>query len=174
MNTDALQLRLGYRFADPALLQQALTHRSYGQPNNERLEFLGDSILNCVIASLLYRAFKDIDEGDLARLPERVGGLGVHHGRAGQRRRHRRAVVVLAESLRLGDLGKGGEGQEGEGQRKRVSHGDTAFAAVPMSSRIGTPASARMASIFAWSRRMSELSLRDQDFSPCRTPMVIR
>ena len=68
MNTDALQLRLGYRFDDPALLQQALTHRSYGQPNNERLEFLGDSILNCVIASLLYRAFHDIDEGDLSRV----------------------------------------------------------------------------------------------------------
>ena len=68
MNMDALQLRLGYRFGDPALLQQALTHRSYGQPNNERLEFLGDSILNCVIASLLYRAFHDIDEGDLSRV----------------------------------------------------------------------------------------------------------
>ncbi len=68
MNVDALQSRLGYRFSDPGLLLQALTHRSYGQPNNERLEFLGDSILNCVIASLLYEAFQDIDEGDLSRV----------------------------------------------------------------------------------------------------------
>lgn len=68
MNLDELQQQLGHRFADDGLLRQALTHRSHGQPNNERLEFLGDSILNCVVASMLYRHFSRIDEGDLSRL----------------------------------------------------------------------------------------------------------
>jgi ribonuclease-3 len=63
-----LQQRLGYEFGDPALLRQALTHRSHGKPNNERLEFLGDSVLNCVVASLLYDTFSRIDEGDLSRV----------------------------------------------------------------------------------------------------------
>lgn len=63
-----LQAKIGYRFSDSALLLQALTHRSYGQPNNERLEFLGDSILNCVIAMCLYDRFPDLKEGELSRL----------------------------------------------------------------------------------------------------------
>ena len=68
MDADRLQQSLGYRFADASLLRQALTHRSYGQPHNERLEFLGDSVLNCTVASLLYDRFNQLDEGDLSRL----------------------------------------------------------------------------------------------------------
>ena len=68
MSLDDLQQQLGHRFADDSLLRQALTHRSHGQPNNERLEFLGDSVLNCVVAAMLYRHFGRIDEGDLSRL----------------------------------------------------------------------------------------------------------
>jgi ribonuclease III len=68
MSVEALQQRLGYSFANPALLKQALTHRSHGQHNNERLEFLGDSVLNCVVSLLLYERFGKIDEGDLSRL----------------------------------------------------------------------------------------------------------
>ena len=68
MTVEALQHRLGYAFANPALLRQALTHRSHGHHNNERLEFLGDSVLNCVVSSLLYEHFTRIDEGDLSRL----------------------------------------------------------------------------------------------------------
>ena len=68
MSLDELQRQLGHRFADASLLLQALTHRSHGQPNNERLEFLGDSVLNCVVAAMLYRHFTRIDEGDLSRL----------------------------------------------------------------------------------------------------------
>jgi ribonuclease-3 len=63
-----LQNRLGHVFKDAALLQQALTHRSHSSLHNERLEFLGDSILNCVVASLLFERFSKIDEGDLSRL----------------------------------------------------------------------------------------------------------
>ena len=68
MSLESLQQRLGYRFSDPALLEQALTHRSYGRHNNERLEFLGDSVLNFVVSSLLYDGFGRIDEGDLSRM----------------------------------------------------------------------------------------------------------
>ncbi|MFZ4757637.1 MAG: ribonuclease III [Burkholderiaceae bacterium] len=68
MALDALQDRLGYRFANAALLRQALTHRSHGATHNERLEFLGDSVLNCAVASLLYERFGKLDEGDLSRV----------------------------------------------------------------------------------------------------------
>ncbi len=58
----------GYRFGNPDLLRQALTHRSYGASHNERLEFLGDGVLNCVIALELYNLFPQVAEGDLSRL----------------------------------------------------------------------------------------------------------
>jgi len=63
-----LEDKLAYKFANPLLLEQALTHRSHSGIHNERLEFLGDSILNCVVALMLYEKFSKIDEGDLSRL----------------------------------------------------------------------------------------------------------
>ena len=63
-----LQQRIGHRFADPALLQRALTHRSYGADHNERLEFLGDAVLSLVVSSLLFDRLGDSDEGDLTRV----------------------------------------------------------------------------------------------------------
>lgn len=63
-----LSIRLGYSFADPSLLKQALTHRSAGSPNNERLEFLGDAVLDLVIGEELFRRFPDATEGELTRL----------------------------------------------------------------------------------------------------------
>lgn len=68
MDIDQLQQRLGHTFRNAALLQQALTHRSHSSLHNERLEFLGDSVLNCVVASLLFEKYNKIDEGDLSRL----------------------------------------------------------------------------------------------------------
>ncbi len=65
---DALQRRLGHRFAQPQLLQRALTHRSFGAAHNERLEFLGDAVLNLAVSTLLYRRFADSAEGDLTRV----------------------------------------------------------------------------------------------------------
>ncbi|WP_369939569.1 ribonuclease III [Xanthomonas medicagonis] len=59
--------RIGHRFADPQLLAQALTHRSAGAPHNERLEFLGDSIVNQMIAEALYQRWPKADEGALTR-----------------------------------------------------------------------------------------------------------
>ena len=63
-----LQATLGYQFSQPDLLELSLTHRSCGARNNERLEFLGDSVLNHCIARYLYDAFPDSSEGDLSRM----------------------------------------------------------------------------------------------------------
>ena len=65
---DALQQRLGHAFAQPALLTRALTHRSFGAAHNERLEFLGDAVLNMAVSALLYQRFAGSDEGDLTRV----------------------------------------------------------------------------------------------------------
>ena len=65
---EALQQRTGHRFADAALLQRALTHRSFGTDHNERLEFLGDAVLSLVVSSLLFERFAGSDEGDLSRV----------------------------------------------------------------------------------------------------------
>lgn len=66
--TQDLEQRIGYRFRDAALLEQALTHRSHGAPTNERLEFLGDGVLGCVMAEALYARFPALPEGHLTRL----------------------------------------------------------------------------------------------------------
>lgn len=68
IDTDRLQRRLGYFFKDVSLLHQALTHRSYGHPHNERLEFLGDSILGFVIGEALFQRYPNAREGELTRL----------------------------------------------------------------------------------------------------------
>ena len=65
---ETLQQRLGHRFAQPALLTRALTHRSYGADHNERLEFLGDAVLSLAVSGLLYERFAGSDEGDLTRV----------------------------------------------------------------------------------------------------------
>jgi ribonuclease-3 len=67
-NYKRLFKKLGYEYLDQALLKRALSHRSYGAVNNERLEFLGDSALNFIIASELFRKFPKLKEGDLSRM----------------------------------------------------------------------------------------------------------
>jgi ribonuclease III len=62
------EARVGYRFRDAGLLEQALTHRSYGSPHNERLEFLGDSVLGCIMAEALCARFPALTEGQLTRM----------------------------------------------------------------------------------------------------------
>jgi ribonuclease-3 len=68
MDVERFCRRIGHRFNDPGLLRQALTHRSHGAVHNERLEYLGDSVVNCVIALELYHKFPQLTEGDLSRL----------------------------------------------------------------------------------------------------------
>ena len=95
MTLDQLQARLGHVFADARLLQEALTHRSFGQPNNERFEFLGDSILNCVIAIALFERFGELREGELSR---------VRASLVRQDALHRIALDLdLGDCLRLGE-----------------------------------------------------------------------
>ena len=68
MDLEGFTAAIGYRFDRPELLTRALTHRSYGAEHNERLEFLGDSVLNCAVALELYRKFPGLTEGELSRL----------------------------------------------------------------------------------------------------------
>jgi ribonuclease-3 len=68
MELEDFDSRIGHRFSDPELLRRALTHRSYGPAHNERLEYLGDSVLNCVVALELYHRFPGLTEGELSRL----------------------------------------------------------------------------------------------------------
>lgn len=68
MDIEAFALAIGHRYAQPELLRRALTHRSHGASNNERLEFLGDSVVNCVVALELYHKFPRLSEGELSRL----------------------------------------------------------------------------------------------------------
>src|SRR3970282_763221 len=68
MGPGDFELSIGHRFSDPELLRRALTHRSYGASHNERLEYLGDSVVNCVVALELYHKFPSLPEGELSRL----------------------------------------------------------------------------------------------------------
>jgi ribonuclease-3 len=98
----ALQRRLGHRFTDAALLQRALTHRSFGAEHNERLEFLGDAVLNLAISRLLFERHGASDEGDLTRVRAHL---------VREDSLHRVAVALgLPEVLRLseGELRGGG------------------------------------------------------------------
>lgn len=72
MDLEGFCLSIDYRFNDIGLLRRALTHRSYGTSHNERLEFLGDSVVNCVVAYELYGKFPLLAEGDLSRLRANV------------------------------------------------------------------------------------------------------
>ncbi len=68
MDPEAVSARIGHRFRDQGLLRRALTHRSFGSTHNERLEFLGDSVVNCVVALELFEKFPELSEGELSRL----------------------------------------------------------------------------------------------------------
>ena len=111
-----LQRRLGHDFADPQLARQALTHRSHGAPHNERLEFLGDSLLNCAVATLLYERFPTLPEGDLSRL--RAGLV------------NQSSLSEVAASLGLGDRLLLGEGELKSGGFRRPSILADAFEAL--------------------------------------------
>lgn len=98
---------LGYECRDSALLEAALTHRSAGGPHNERLEFLGDAVLNCVVAMLVFREFGAADEGDLSRFRSSlVSG---------------EALAVVAAEIGLGDQLRLGSGELKSGGFRRKS-----------------------------------------------------
>lgn len=103
----SLQSRLQHRFSDPSLLQRAVTHRSFSAEHNERLEFLGDSVLNLAVSTLLYRRLQAQSEGDLSRVRANL---------VKQDTLHQLAVKLgLPEVIRLG------EGESRSGGHKRPS-----------------------------------------------------
>lgn len=107
MTREILSSRLDYVFKKPALFKQALTHRSYAMQNNERLEFLGDSILNCVIANQLFQHHAMLSEGDLSRIRAHLVNQHTLH--------------EIADSLKLGEYILLGEGEVKSGGNRRPS-----------------------------------------------------
>jgi ribonuclease-3 len=98
---------LGYAFNDDALLTQALTHRSLSADHNERLEFLGDSLLNMIVSDFLYRRFPNLDEGELSRIrASLVSG---------------KALAAVAAELNLGEHLLLGSGERNSGGKRRSS-----------------------------------------------------
>jgi ribonuclease-3 len=102
-----LERRLGHKFANADLARQALTHRSFGAQHNERLEFLGDSLLNCAVATILYERFPQRPEGDLSRL--RAGLV------------NQASLSEVATRLGLGERLRLGEGELKSGGFRRPS-----------------------------------------------------
>ena len=113
---EKLQKNIDYHFSDAALLKQALTHRSVNKNNNERLEFLGDSILGCVISHELYHRFPLVDEGQLSRLRSSLV--------RGQ------TLAKLAKTLNLSETLVLGQGELKSGGFRRESIQADAFEAI--------------------------------------------
>ena len=107
MDYGDLQKRLGYKFNRVNLLQTALTHRSFSGEHNERLEFLGDSILNFIVAALLFERYEDLPEGDLSRVRSNLV--------------KQQALFNIAQSLDLSKFLRLGEGELKSGGFKRPS-----------------------------------------------------
>src|SRR2546425_7727629 len=97
VSRERLQQHIGYRFSRPELLSRALTHRSHSALHNERLEFLGDSILNCVVAAELFERFGELSEGDLSRLRAQLV--------------REETLYQVAQTLGMGDHLQLGEGE---------------------------------------------------------------
>lgn len=102
-----LEDRLQYHFHDAELLRQALTHRSHSAANNERLEFLGDSVLNCAVATLLFQRYGTLDEGDLSRVRANLV--------------KQQSLYEIAQMLGVSDFLRLGEGELKSGGFRRPS-----------------------------------------------------
>lgn len=107
MNRDSLCKQIAYVFTQPQLLQRALTHRSHSAAHNERLEFLGDSVVNCVVAKFLHDSYPDLPEGDLSRLRSNLV--------------NQQTLYILAQQLHLGGLLLLGEGERKSAGSSRPS-----------------------------------------------------
>lgn len=105
--THPLERKLGYAFRNPAWLRQALTHRSAGPLHNERLEFLGDAVLELLVSELLFDRYPDADEGTLSRLRARLV--------------RQESLARMARSLELGACLSLGAGEKGSGGSSRES-----------------------------------------------------
>lgn len=142
-----LALRLGHEFSDPALLGLALTHRSHGSTNNERLEFLGDSLVNFIIAEVLYTKFPEAEEGQLSR-------LRAHLVRGA-------TLAEIAAENQLGNHLRLGSGEMKSGGWRRESILADALEAVIGAIFLDAGVEACRRCVLAWyAPRLDELSLR--------------
>jgi ribonuclease-3 len=107
MELTVLEERLGYRFTQAELLQQAVTHRSHGLVHNERLEFLGDAVLNCVIAQMMFQKYARLNEGDLSRLRANLV--------------KQQSLAEIGERICLSDFMRLGDGEMKSGGFRRPS-----------------------------------------------------
>ncbi|MFX1672820.1 ribonuclease III [Paraburkholderia sp. A2WS-5] len=107
MPLSPLESRLRYEFRNAELLRQALTHRSHSATHNERLEFLGDSVLNCAVAALLFQRFSKLDEGDLSRVRANLV--------------KQQSLYEIAQALNIADGLRLGEGELRSGGFRRPS-----------------------------------------------------
>lgn len=107
MTPDRLEDALQHRFTQPQLLAQALTHRSFGVPHNERLEFLGDSVLNCAVARLIYQTHPEMPEGEMSRLRANLVNQAT--------------LADIARELEIGPRLRLGEGEHKTGGAARPS-----------------------------------------------------
>ncbi|TCW86776.1 ribonuclease III [Burkholderia sp. SRS-46] len=116
MPLSQLESRLRYEFRNAELLRQALTHRSHSSTHNERLEFLGDSVLNCAVAALLFQRFSKLDEGDLSRVRANLV--------------KQQSLYEIAQALNISDGLRLGEGELRSGGFRRPSILADAFEAI--------------------------------------------
>lgn len=107
MKLSDLEEQINYQFKDLQLLRKAVTHRSFGKPNNERLEFVGDGILDCVIALNLYELYPDLPEGQLSKMRAALVNQD--------------SLVEIAEQINLGHYMYLGDGELKSGGRSRPS-----------------------------------------------------
>jgi len=102
-----LQQRIGYPFRQLGLLEEALTHRSYGRPDNERLEFLGDSVIELMVSQLLFETFPKLREGELSKMRSSLV--------------KEESLAEVARGIELGRHLKLGKGEEATGGREKAS-----------------------------------------------------
>ncbi|MEQ6885869.1 ribonuclease III [Salicola sp. Rm-C-2C1-2] len=150
---DQLQKRLGYHFSDVEHLRLALTHRSYGGNNNERLEFLGDSILNMVMAQYLFHRFPEAREGQLSRLRARlVRGA---------------TLAEIALEFELGDCLRLGSGELKSGGFRRESILADAVESIVGAIYLDSELEQARERLLAWfGSRLDRLSLQDTQKDP--------
>ncbi|MGM0521192.1 MAG: ribonuclease III [Pseudomonadota bacterium] len=145
--------RIGYEFNDVLLLELAMTHRSYGGRNNERLEFLGDSIVNFVIAEALFERFPQAREGQLSRLRARLV--------KGQ------TLAELAREMAFGECLRLGSGEMKSGGHRRESILADAVEAVIGAIYLDAGMDAVRERVLAWyTQRLANISLQDTQKDP--------
>lgn len=150
---NAFSRRIGHAFTDADLLELAMTHRSFGGQNNERLEFLGDSIVNFVIAEALFRRFPAAREGQLSRLRARLV--------KGQ------TLAELAREFELGECLRLGSGEMKSGGHRRDSILADAVEAVIGAIYLDAGMEVAKARVLSWyAERLESIDLQDTQKDP--------